>query len=1505
MRSWRVYIGLSITLLFLLLRTGVAAQTPFPKGELSVSRQADPAQLEVGEETEVHVTLTPEEIECITTHPADVVMLIDTSTSMDHSDKIVAARDTARQFADSMNYQADRVAVVAFARESAVIQSLSSDKENIKSSIAGLSTSTLDGSETNIDLGLREALRVFDTRRAQAMTSVVLLSDGESDYKESIEAASELKSQGIEIFSVSLGAAADQSLMSDLASDPTNVHHYHAPTSSDLATIYESIQQQIQAGIIEDITITLTYDKDRLELIPQSITPSAEVEDDTLVWSISTLKPNEAQVLRFRVRARQQGEFPASPSAHADFEICDGQVMKKEFGEDAIVSVLLPSTPTPFPPCQTDPLGDECISTITCLGPLSLPCTSLGLPWWVCLLLLLLLVFGAVLWLLWRQLEQQRQEARAHPQSWPGLSSPSSVGESWPFPRPPDIPNPVAPTPKSTNVQPPTCTLVIGIGGSGSGVIQALENSFIETYDSVPETIRSFSVDLQGEASSLNKLELSLDQTVMNLVEENSRTQEPLPIQDWFPDNTSLNLQNHVTGRALRRLMLFVNLRQVKARIGPELRDLQRQPGNGLTVYIVGSLSGLTGSSLLADLAHLTRLKARDEGLEELSIQAILLLPEAHVAQVNLTEQAKLRQVAAASWRELNRFQSVFEHPYPITYLDEKTVRRGKLFERVYLVGPDQQNASGLRNVPLQSGLYPAIADVIVSLSDPVVHPAWEEVARATDTRLNEKQQRYQEPLYRSLGSFTYILPVEDLLERLALRFTEDLVESLRQGHLDNPEEAASSLLAQPVSPEGMPNTQLISSAARMSQLSREEALAYANEQGLKLTNWLSVVSEDAQQKEARETVYDLAKSGILQCVLTSDVVRASDYGSDTHRVFEKVNDIFDKIGQVKLWLKQCQSIQDKTLDRLVEEYLTTLLNPSSDEFQGLGVPLDFLRALNTLLEEYYEVVAATRSKREQQVIELKKKVEAQRKNLEEAARKIHTRHPTYAHAVLRGVTPAAALTLILGGLSSITAGFSLSLGALALVGSGVGAWFSHRQLFHSPALIRLQKDYLAAEQEHLSAEVELALYQSWENVAKGWQEAAARGHETFTAWDQNLQALVDSRLPKLRKSLDDRREVRDSIPVRRYLDDQDLETMLYQRFFDAKVLDEAQERVSWHRDKGTWNLQLSSTEVSQFQKDTFDEAGTAILELAKAYASRVRSLHIADILAEWFSSQDLAEEAGAKSEPFIRIQPHLQPESENCRMIAVQSKSQREYFDQVTAMLRESAAQIHTERLVGSAYPHRCGIIASLDVLHLDGLPSWKKALESYTHTRSKKRSSLHIFPAEANAATWESLMPRVNLQSTVLAPSACLVLENERRALAFLRALALEWIEEYQETRSGLRRYHAITLTLPESGRVMLTSLKEKPPSLWTAATSFILAHQIARSDPLTTIESAWRALIEPPNSKAKRVARNQLESALEKAARIRESSNQRIAELGLLLQLVVEDGLNRLYGEEALLT
>lgn len=1480
MRSGRMSITLSIILL-LLFSTGVAAQSPLPTEVLSLSRQANPIELNSGEETEIHVTLTSEDrIECVTTHPVDVVLLIDTSTSMGHDRKIAAARNAAGEFATSMDYQTDRVAVVAFAKKAAIIQAFSGDRKSIESSIASLSTSTLDGSETNIDLGLMKALRVFDNRRSQAMTSVVLLSDGESNRTKASEAASEMKDQGIEIFSISLGEAADQSLMSDLASAPNDAHHYHAPTSSDLATIYTSVRQQIQADI-QDITFTLDYDKSHLELIPQSITPSAKIEDATLIWSLSTLAPNETQKFKFRVRARQEGKFPASPSAYAEFEVCDGQIADQNFGADATVSILPPPPP---------------------LAPLTLPCTTVGLPWWVCLLLLLLLLLGALFWWLWRQREKRHQEIQSHVQPWAGLSSPSLESSAWDTATPPNLPEPMTPTQQSVNFQSPTRTLVIGIGDSGSGVIRSLDNSLAEIYDSMPEAIRWLQVNLQEETSDPNRLELPLDQTVMNLIEQSSRAQEPLPIQNWLPDDTSPNLQNHATGRALRRLMLFVNLRRVKGRIDSELRNLQSKSGGGLTIYLIGSLSGLTGSGLLIDLAHLIRLKAQKEGLQDLSIQAILLLPEAHTTQASLTEQANLRQIAAASWREINRFQSIFDKPYPITYLDEKTFRRGRLFERVYLVGPNQQNASRLRSVPLQSGLYPAIADAIISLSDPVVNQTWEEVARATDTRLNEKQQRYQEPLYRSLGSFTYILPVEDLLERLALLFTEDLVKSLRSGHLDNDPKEVSSLLAQPISPDGRASTQLISSVEAMT--SHEDALAYADKQGFKLADWLSAVSENAQQKSTREKVYDLAKSSILRRVLTSDVVRALDYGADTNRVLSEVDMALTKVDQVKSWLKACQSIQHKAFKQLVGKHLTTMMNPASDQFQGVTRTLDFLHTLNARLEEYHEIIAASRSKREQHLAEIKKRAETQRERLKDAVQTTQAKHPAYARAVLQGIIPSAALTLVLGGLSVIIADFSLLFGALAIVGSGVGAWLSYNRLFNSPALIQMQNDYLFAEQEHISAKVELALYQSWENVAKGWQKTAAKFEETFTVWDQNLQTLVDSRLPKLNKLLDNRRKARESIPVRRYLDSQEIESNLYQNFFDATVLDEAQKRLNWHRDEAGWNLQISGTEVSQFQVDSFDDAQTAILKLARTYASRVRSLHIADILSDWHAPQDIAEEIGTRSEPFIRISPHLQPESENCRMVSVQAGSQQEYFDTVTSMLRKPAAQVHTEHLIESVYPHRCGIITSLDVLRLEGLPSWKKSLESYRHTYGKRRSNLHVFPAETNAAQWESLMPQANLQSIVLAPAICLVLENKRRALAFLRALACGWVQERQEMRSGLRSYYAIALTLPESKPALLTKPKTDTPSYWTAAISFVLEIQTARNDILREIESAWETFITPPNSVTKQTAIKQLESAIKRASHMRQSPDQRIAELGLILQLVSEDGLNRLYGEKAIL-
>jgi hypothetical protein len=1051
---------------------------------------------------------------------------------------------------------------------------------------------------------------------------------------------------------------------------------------------------------------------------------------------------------------------------------------------------------------------------------------------------------------------------------------------------------------------------VIGIGESGSGILHSLEKTLTEIYSSLPTTIRWVEVDVESHPDDSEKLDLSLDKHTVRLLKERSDTQELCAVQEWLPRQMSDNLRSHETGRALRRLILFANLRRIKTRIRYELKRLQKQSGSDLTIYLVGSLAKLTGSGLLADFAHLIRLEAQELGLQVLSLQALLLLPEAHmVEKTNSTERSRLHQVATASLRELNRFQLVFEHPYPIAYLDNETVRDGRLFERVYLIEPHQQNAAGLRNVPLQWGLYPAMTDAILSLSDPSTRKTWEEIIRAVDTRLNEKQQRDQHALYRSLGSFTYVLPVEDLLEALALRFTEELTTTLRQGHLENAQEGVLSLLGQATSPSGVRNTQLIMSIAKMSQLSSEEALSYANEQGLKLANWLTVTSEDAQQKAEREAIHHLATAGITQGVLTSDVMRAPDYASDTRRVLKLVDDIQGRMDNVTSWLKSCQVRQQETFNRQVEERLIRLLNSSGSESPGIQATLDFLQTLRTILKEQRDVVSSARAKRERQLEQLERTAKTKREDLKRAAQTTQTKHPTYIQSFFRGIAPAVALTLVLGGLSLITSDALVLLGAVALGASGLGAWLSHRWLMHQPPLIQRQNQYLAVEQERLSVHVELAYYLSWEEIIERWQETITETHQMFAAWDQSLETLLDIRLPKLRKSLEARIQDRKSIRVRRYLDDPQLEATLYQRFFDAQVLDEAQTRLVWDKEKESWTLHLMSTESLNFTETTFKQAQTALLNMARAYASRVRSLHIAEVMAEGMADrcapQEVAKEAGSSSEPFIRIRPDLQQDSEACRLVAAQTKRQQDYFDAVLSTLRKPAVQIHTEHLIESSYPHRCNFLASLDVLRLKGLPFWTKAKMNYIHTDSQRRAKLQIFPAETNAARWETMMPKIGLRSVILHPATCLLLENERWALAFLRALACGWIREHQEVRSGLRRYRAIALKLSESDLIMLTEPGDKSPSFWMSMASFVLKPQAFDKRILIDIEKNWKSFIEPKETEARRIARDQLETVLEQATNMRKSPNEKKAQLGMLLQLVSEDGLNRLYGEKALFT
>ena len=118
----------------------------------------------------------------------------------------------------------------------------------------------------------------------------------------------------------------------------------------------------------------------------------------------------------------------------------------------------------------------------------------------------------------------------------------------------------------------------------------------------------------------------------------------------------------------------------------------------------------------------------------------------------------------------------------------------------------------------------------------------------------------------------------------------------------------------------------------------------------------------------------------------------------------------------------------------------------------------------------------------------------------------------------------------------------------------------------------------------------------------------------------------------------------------------------------------------------------------------------------------------------------------------------------------------------------------------------------------------------------------------------------------------------------------------------RKGLSHQRAWVLVLPDHEPILLTSPSEEAPSLWNAAVSFVLA-DMDDEGRLSAIETAWQAFLQPPDATARRAAIAKLEETIAHATEMRGSLDHRVAELGVLLHLVAEDSLCRIYGEPPL--
>ena len=173
----------------------------------------------------------------------DVVLVIDSSGSMDDNDPNGLRHDAAKNFVDKLGTN-DRAAIVDFDSYAALFQGFTNDHSLLYTAIDRVN---YDGG-TNLSSGISLAIDQFTDPdySSDAMRYIIMLTDGDGSYNTSY--TTKALENNIVIYTIGLGSGVRPAVLQAIA-DGTGGKYLFADEASDLLPIYEGVADEIDTAL--------------------------------------------------------------------------------------------------------------------------------------------------------------------------------------------------------------------------------------------------------------------------------------------------------------------------------------------------------------------------------------------------------------------------------------------------------------------------------------------------------------------------------------------------------------------------------------------------------------------------------------------------------------------------------------------------------------------------------------------------------------------------------------------------------------------------------------------------------------------------------------------------------------------------------------------------------------------------------------------------------------------------------------------------------------------------------------------------------------------------------------------------------------------------------------------------------------------------------------------------------------------------------------------------------